>query len=433
MANSLDRASAKFAKGVFRNTNQKWLEANYSHRPVLEAIAKAAFLFFTRKMTLAGGSADIRGDLQRQLQLDRTDDTAISKTFCRDQIQEFTALNVENMEMQLAAKPFSPPTHITYHNLEQSKTDAVKAVNTYISQAGKTKGLIFTDGSFHEDKGGGSAALMINADSSILFATGQSTLHSNHECEIIGILAAFKLIVGPAPDGFNQFSVFTNNKGAILRLKDPLAPKTGQYIYKELMNVWLHLDPKVKLNMVWCLGHWGIQGNEMADNAANTVVTEGQRPPLHILSNFTKARRLILDKTLTPSQKLRRRVPSIGIQASAILRQLATGCCSLNGYLFWIRRVFKPSCPRCQYHNETVTHFFQFCPAYTTQQKALRKTLRRERIFHNPRNVSSALKNLKAWPALEQFVQLLNCFEALKDNAEDPNPTLSGPTCPRED
>lgn len=170
----------------------------------------------------------------------------------------------------------------------------------------------------------------------------------------------------------------------------------------------------------------------MADRAADVAVTEGDKPPFCLLSNITKARRLILDRMLTPSRRLRSRVPNIGIQASAILSQLASGCCGLNGYLFEIRRVFEPSCPRCGYHKETVTHFFQFWPVYISQRKSLRKALRQERILFNPSDISSALKNLKSWPASEIFVRSSNRLAALKDVVEDPTLILNGPTCPSD-
>lgn len=56
----------------------------------------------------------------------------------------------------------------------------------------------------------------MDTDKSLLLAMGKSTVHSNHECEIVGILAAFKMIVDFAHEKYDRFRIFTDNKGTIL-------------------------------------------------------------------------------------------------------------------------------------------------------------------------------------------------------------------------
>lgn len=192
VTNKLDRACAKFAKGIFRTTDSKWLEQNYSHSPVLEAIMKSSFLFFTRKLTLSGGSADIRTNLLDRLTHKCTlDDSAINQGICRTQLLKFVSMQAEQIEVQLSARPFPPPCHVDYHNLDLTKPEATKATLSFINQTNSEDAFIFTDGSYDKEKGGGAAAIMLNTNSSLLVATGKNVLHSNHECEILGILAAF--------------------------------------------------------------------------------------------------------------------------------------------------------------------------------------------------------------------------------------------------
>lgn len=218
---------------------------------------------------------------------------------------------------------------------------------------------------------------------------------------------------------FNRYNIFTDNKGAILRLMNLHAAKPGQYLYKELTNVWSLLSSDARLNVFWCPGHSGIRGNEIADKKANEAVGVGGAPPLQLYSNLTKARRAILSDHMTSNRQLRSRAPEIGIQASAILSQLASGCCSLNGYLFQIRKVAEPSCPRCDYHKESVAIFFNHCIAYTTHRRNLKRSLRRQKVPYNPNDLSSVLRNRKAWPELEIFIRKSNRFACLRDEMDD--------------
>lgn len=103
-----------------------------------------------------------------------------------------------------------------------------------------------------------------------------------------------------------------------------------------------------------------------ADTKAREVVTLGTPPQFPLYSNLSKARRKILNQMITPAHSLKVRIPDIDIGASSSLSLLASGCCALNSYLFQIRKVADPSCHQCGYRKETPTHFFQFCPAYTS-------------------------------------------------------------------
>lgn len=75
-------------------------------------------------------------------------------------------------------------------------------------------------GSYDKEKGSRAAAVVLNTNKSFLNATGKAILHSNHECKNLGILAAFKLMATVGSNEFHWYNIFTDNKGAILRMKN---------------------------------------------------------------------------------------------------------------------------------------------------------------------------------------------------------------------
>lgn len=188
------------------------------------------------------------------------------------------------------------------------------------------------------------------------------------------MLAAFKLIKQNHGRS-KRFFVFTDNRGVILRTQDIAVAMMGQYIYKELMTLASSLCPGTEINLVWCPGHAGIQGNEEADSWANGAAVTGPTPHLTLYVNYTKAQRQASASQIRPSSSFDKKKPRIGIRASAILSQLGSGCSNLNGYLYLIRKVAEPICLRCGYRQETTTHLFHFCPAYKVHLRTLKRDL----------------------------------------------------------
>lgn len=301
----------------------------------MEAIKKTAFSYFSRKLTQSGAPIGIKHTLLSRLSTECTqDNTAVNEVLCKDQIWTFVTMQAEVIKIQTTAKPTPLPTLITYHNINLPKEKAIEATKTLINPATQSEALIFTDGSFDSEKGGGAAAICLNTDTSLLLSTEKMVCHSNHECEIIGLLAAFNLIARFQPNTFHRHYIFTDNQGVILRIMNPLLAKPGQYIYKELLKVWFCFNPNTQIDIVWCPGHSGIQGNKLADRKANDAVTLGQTLPFPLLNSLTKAKGLILNKMIAPSCQLQSRIPTGDIRLTSILSQLASGCSSLNGYLF---------------------------------------------------------------------------------------------------
>lgn len=299
--------------------------------------------------------------------------------------------------------------------MDMNRQEAITCTRATIEQATDSDALIITDGSYETTKGGGAAAILLNTNECILFRTGPDVPHSNHECEALGVLAALKLITTNAiQEKYSRFLVFTDNKGVLSRIKNPLAERPGQYLFSEMMKTVLDARLSSQILFIWYPGHVGIEGNERADEKASEAGVKGNAPPIKMLGNLTKIKKKILVERVTPDKTLNKKIPKVEISLSAILSQLASGECSLNGYLFQIRKGLDPSCPNCGYVKETVSHFFKFCPAYKACRRHLKKNLRQQRVAFNPNNLTSALKNLKAWPALTTFIKDSHRFQSLK-------------------
>ena len=57
----------------------------------------------------------------------------------------------------------------------------------------------------------------------------------------------------------------------------------------------------------------------------------------------------------------------------AILTQLRTGHCGLNGYLSKVKKIESAKCDYCGYEKETVEHFLLECPQFQEQRIILRR------------------------------------------------------------
>lgn len=76
-----------------------------------------------------------------------------------------------------------------------------------------------------------------NTDESFCLTTGRHVLHSNYECEILGLYATFQLVKNSTPGKFRRFNIFTDNQGVILRTMNLQVAKPGQYLFKELFKL----------------------------------------------------------------------------------------------------------------------------------------------------------------------------------------------------
>lgn len=129
---------------------------------------------------------------------------------------------------------------------------------------------------------------------------------SNHECEAIGVLAAIKLAKGFSslwPQGKDLF-IFVDSKGVIERMKSPLSPKVGQYIFLHIQEALGALPGTMSVNLVWCPGHVEIKGNETVDGLAKQAANDPEAPVFVTRGNKNKIIRMVINKGFGPRQAL---------------------------------------------------------------------------------------------------------------------------------
>ncbi|PLW23143.1 hypothetical protein PCANC_25602 [Puccinia coronata f. sp. avenae] len=155
--------------------------------------------------------------------------------------------------------------------LDMSKEDAINSVKSLISSydSDPEARVIFSDGSFHPEKGGAGTAVCPGRNVFSSFALGGNTLVSNHESEAAGVLAGLGLanVLSSGTD-VRRILRLVDNQGVIRRVNDPTAPKPGQGLFAEIDRALATLPEHLQVTLAWCPGHRDILGNEMADQLA---------------------------------------------------------------------------------------------------------------------------------------------------------------------
>ncbi|KAG0148538.1 hypothetical protein CROQUDRAFT_693470 [Cronartium quercuum f. sp. fusiforme G11] len=99
-------------------------------------------------------------------------------------------------------------------------------------------------------------------------------------------------------------------------------------------------------------------------------------------------------------------------QASVIF-QLRSGHCPLRKYLHRIGAEPDPRCEVCKV-KETPTHFLAYCRRYTEQRRALRKELKKEKIWVDINSATGILDNPRTFGFVAKYVESTGRFIHLK-------------------
>ncbi|PLW19629.1 hypothetical protein PCASD_18192 [Puccinia coronata f. sp. avenae] len=173
--------------------------------------------------------------------------------------------------------------------LETSKEDTINSVKSLVSSYDSDpKALvIFSDGSFHPEKGGAGAAVCPGKNVFSSFALGGNTLVSNHESEAAGVLAGIGLANSlSSRTDVRRVLLLVDNQGVIRRVNEPTAPKPGQALFADIDRALAVLPERLRVTFAWCPGHRDILGNEMADQLAKEALESPSAQHLDVLSNY---------------------------------------------------------------------------------------------------------------------------------------------------
>ena len=206
--------------------------------------------------------------------------------------------------------------------------------------------------------------------------------------------------------------------------------------------------PRAKFTIRWSPGHAGLVGNEAVDIEAKKAACS---PTHNVKSRFgilTKAlpisratHRLKLTVSATkaqfrafqtspriqrtrrfdtsmPSSRFRKSTATMPKRFVSILTQLRTNHAPLQAYLHRFKLADSPTCPHCNEHPETVTHYLMHCDKYVVQRSQLRRDLKSGRRLD-----MSVLGDKLNYPALFKFINATKRFE---DTFRDLLPASSG-------
>ncbi|KAL5604599.1 uncharacterized protein BROUX77_004785 [Berkeleyomyces rouxiae] len=216
------------------------------------------------------------------------------------------------------------------------------------------------------------------------------------DCESAAIVEALTLLAktGKITKQARPCYVFVDSQAAIARLR-----KHGHFAWQARRVLGTFTSP---VTVMWCPGHMGIAGNEIADAVARQALeSDDERKFSSLGSVFARVRRFTMDKweTLWAFERDTAAGPSHGshylrtIGGDPVLRakapkvsgprwltsayfQMKVGKGNLLPYLLLIKKTDSDRCRRCQEHeSESVEHVLLHCAAFSAERQEMAMAL----------------------------------------------------------
>lgn len=283
--------------------------------------------------------------------------------------------------------------------------------------------IIFTDGSFIPEIGGGAAAAMEEGTTSQAYGPMKGI--SNYETEamalILGLLK-YRTIITDQPSKYASLAIFSDSQAALELLANPVQPKTLQYLAKMLRQAHRTIPTNKHIKLYWTPGHEGIELNEKADQAAREAAEDNAEAvslPVslggmlrHTKETFKRGA-VSIKRFKTKGRMIADALNQLEKGQAAAIFQLRCGHSPLRQFLHCIGAEEDDRCETCKV-KETPTHFLIFCRRFTTQRQTFRKKLKEEKIKVNTNSAVKLLDTPKIFPYLAQFIEDTHRFIHLK-------------------
>lgn len=314
-------------------------------------------------------------------------------------------------------------------NVGVDRKDAKERIPRQVEEEiGKRACVMFTDGSFIPEVGGGAAVAM--KDLAAAHAYGPKEGISNYEMEVMAIMIAlvqFRKLHNDNPGKYEALAIFSDSQAALDLFTKPVQPKTLQYLARFLRKSYSRIPKDIRVSLYWTPGHEDIELNEKADEAAKAAAEEGIEPltlPVglgsllqHSRKTFNKREAVSKTPFKTKGRWIADALNQLEKGHAAAIFQLRCGHCPLRKFLHQIGVEDSEKCDVCS-AVETPAHFLIYCKNYTTQQRAFRQQLKEEEIKVNTNSAAALLDTPKIFPFLATFIQETGRFHHLKTYLE---------------
>lgn len=328
-------------------------------------------------------------------------------------------------------KPFLTPPWDTplgeIKNLGLDKdTTALEVLSQVKEEMDQGSMIIFTDGSFIQEVGGGAAiALTTDARSK---AFGPMTGITNYEMEVMALSLALNYYIDAIEENTtpenNTLAIFSNSQSALQLMNNPLTMSTAQYLGKHLQELIQHISLAHTIKIHWTPGHHNVDLNEKPDEEARSAAeSEGEQFLLpfslscakHHVKQIFNTRGNDIDRAgyKSAGKPIAEASNRLEKGKAGAIFQLRAGHCPLTNYLARINAVPNNCCIHCG-RKETTIHFLLYCPKYMKERSAFRNTLKEEEIKLDTRRANLILDCPTAFPYLADFIVSTHRFKHLR-------------------
>lgn len=304
--------------------------------------------------------------------------------------------------------------------------DEVKGRITQQIEEEKTRGacIMFTDGSFLPDIGGGAAISMEGKSAGHAYGPVEGI--SNYKMETMALMIAlvqFKKLTDESPNLFTSLAVFSNSQAALDLMASPLQPKSLQYLARFLLRLHKKIPAHLPVRLYWTPGHEDIYLNKQADAAAKQAAEDGAEAlmlPMSLGGLLCHTKKVLRNRGAVPIKPYKTKPKYIADALhllekgdAAAIFQLRCGHCPLNKFLHRIGAEEDNRCESCR-AVETPAHFLIYCRRYSVQQRIFRGRLKEEEIKVNINLATALLDTPKAYPLLADFIRDTGRFTHLR-------------------
>lgn len=250
-----------------------------SNLPTLKALAIRYHHNYIYKRLKASPSHPARVILQHELTLSpRTHLSPIHRLLRR------TDLIYPNETILETIHPYPSPPWVgkrwTVANVGDHRDDVKEQIPTQVEDKEQRQAcVVFTDGLYIPEVGGGAAAAMEDCTASHAYGPLEGIL--TYEMEAMAIMIAivqFRQRINTDPDKFDALAIFSDSQAALDLLARLTQPKTLQYLSRFLRRSYNMIPKEYPLRLYWTPGHEGVNLNETADAAAKKAAEDNKDP-----------------------------------------------------------------------------------------------------------------------------------------------------------